>query len=821
MPTSIRNYVMACAAAIVLAVALSACGGSGGGPETGSMPPDDGVMQMDSFAGEWIGDWSNGARTVLHITSVSPDGQVTGTYRHQEPGDEPFVLELSPDGPINALVENGTLRFSFGQSTFEFAQTADNSLHFTFQFTPDTERVSVEMDRQMANIDDDMMPGDGDGMMPGDGDGMVTEYGHGLEASPLSSPTASSATDSLENLDGAETAFAPVSAPVKITSDDMGQAGVVLLEDDEEAYVESITHDGTAGYSVVFVVDGQKTQVDFEAADWSWTPGESDYYQKTVDGVVYGFAQFPLVAGDPVPKTVHRRYFQLFVWEKTGELRGYAALGALTPSQTLVSLGSATYEGHLIAERHNNFTDPNFREVRNWMWSELTLNADFSASEIMGRADTIWLQLLDGTWVQLPDTNTIAISNGNIDESRFHAEWAGQDTDTSSALEDSLRGFEGSMLGEFYGPGGEEVGGVLTGERAATDQVIHGRFGGESQQAAAARMAIQTAAGQDDGISASQDPAVYADSSSDTLASLLPDGNTAFAPITAALYRDWDNNEVGQPANGAAFVKSISSDGANGFNLTYVIDGRDTVLNFSADTWSDRWGSYNVNRRGGELDIWRFNDYWLWAHTGSFYDDPNDRTSGSSEFAYFDINGWQLSRTGDQFRGYSVYGAQTRPQNLPTGSATYYGRMSASVWLGDNSEPYPEDRQYVYGTVVLSADFDNSEVDGLIDDLYVQVGDFSTPSEAMGTGNSIDISNGVIADSGFTADWTAMDTDVNSAPEDSIRGFAGTMLGQFYGPEAEEVGGVMNGHRGPMGSLPDLYFNGAFGASQPDPNAQQ
>ena len=166
MPTSIRNYVMACAAAIVLAVALSACGGSGGGPETGSMQPDDGVMQMDSFAGEWIGDWSNGARTILHITSVSPDGQVTGTYRHQEPGDEPFVLELSPDGPINALVENGTLRFSFGQSTFEFAQTADNSLHFTFQFTPDAERVSVEMDRQMANIDDDMMPGDGDGMTP-------------------------------------------------------------------------------------------------------------------------------------------------------------------------------------------------------------------------------------------------------------------------------------------------------------------------------------------------------------------------------------------------------------------------------------------------------------------------------------------------------------------------------------------------------------------------------------------------------------------------------------------------------------------------------
>ncbi|MDD9993061.1 MAG: transferrin-binding protein-like solute binding protein [Rhodospirillales bacterium] len=662
-----------------------------------------------------------------------------------------------------------------------------------------------------------MPPGDGDGMMPGDG--MVTEYGHGLEASPLTSPTASSAADSLENLDQASTAFAPVSAPAKITADDMGQAGVVLLEDDEEAYVESVTHDGAAGYSVVFVVDGQKTQVDFEAADWSWTPGVSDYYQKTVDGTTYGLAHFPLVAGDPVPKTVHRRYFQIFAWE-TGELRGYAAHGVVTPSQTLVNLGSATYEGHLIAERHNNFTDPNFREVRNWIWSELTLNADFSASTITGSTGIMWLQLLDGTWVQVPDTNSIAISSGKIDENRFHAEWAGQDTDTSSALQDSLRGFEGSMLGEFYGPDGEEVGGVLTGERAATDQVIHGRFGGESQAAAAARMAVQTAAGRDNGISASQDAAVYADSSSDTLASLLPDGNTAFAPLSAAVYRDWDNSEFRVPANGAAFVKSISSDGANGFNVTYVIDGRASTIHFSADTWSDTGGAFNVNRRG-DNDLWRFNNYWFWSNSDAFTADPSDRTSGSSRFAYFDINGWVFNRTGDEYQAYSAYGAQTRPENLPAGSASYYGYMNAKIWLGDNSEPYPEDRINLYGTLALNADFDNSEVDGIIDQLALQAGDFSESPQAMGAGNSIGISNGVIADSGFTADWAGVDTDPNTPLDETVRGFAGTMLGQFYGPAAEEVGGVMNGHRGPMGSLPDLYFNGVFGASQPDPNDQQ
>ena len=660
---------------------------------------------------------------------------------------------------------------------------------------------------------------DGDGMMPGDGNGMETEYGHGLEASPLASPTASSSADSLENLDVAETAFAPVSAPVKITSDAMGQAGVVLLEDDEEAYVESITSDGAAGYSVVFVVAGAKTQVDFEAADWVVIPGEVDYYEKTVGSTTYGFAHAPLYAGDRAPKVVHRRYFQLFVWE-TGQSRGYAAHGVVTPSQSLVNLGSATYEGHLSAERHNNFTDPDFGAVREIMWGELTLNADFSAGAISGGVDNVWFRQPDGIWVQASDTNSIAISNGDIEGSRFHAEWAGQDTDTSSAQEDSLRGFEGSMLGEFYGPNGEEVGGVLTGERAATNQVIHGRFGGESQTAATARMTVQTAAGRDNGISVSQDPAVYADSSNDTLASLLPDGNTAFAPITAAIYRDWDNNEFRQPTNGAAFVRSISSDGANGFNVTYVIDGRESAIHFSADTWIEQWNSYNVSRRGGN-DVWRFNDHWLWTHTDSFHDDPSDRTSGSTEFAYFDINGWLLNRTGDEFRGYSVYGAQTRPENMPTGSATYYGRMSAGIWLGDNSEPYPEDRQWVYGTMELDADFDSSEVGGLINDLYAQIGDFSGQAEAMGSGNSIEISNGLIANGAFIADWAGMDTDANSAPGDTVRGYTGSMLGQFYGPAAEEVGGVMNGHRPPMGDLPDLYFSGAFGAAQPDPNDQQ
>ena len=384
-----------------------------------------------------------------------------------------------------------------------------------------------------------------------------------------------------------------------------------------------------------------------------------------------------------------------------------------------------------------------------------------------------------------------------------------QDTDTSSAMEYSMRGFEGSMLGEFYGPNGEEVGGVFNGERAATDQVINGRFGGETEASAAARAAVQTSAGREDGISASQDPAVYADSSSDSLSDLLPDGNTAFAPLSAAVRRDWNNYESTQPDEGSAFVKSISSDGANGFNVTYVINGRESAFHFTEDVWLGGYFELNTNYNGTTP-----HGYALWSQTDSF-GDPSDRTSGSSEFDYFDMSGWVVSVGDDSFEGYSTYGARTRPENLPTGSATYDGRIFARLWEGES--PDHQVSLNMDGHLVLNAVFDSSEITGQVDGLSTKSwGAFSDPYEPMAAGNTIDILNGMIAGGQFEADWAGNDTNVNSALEDSIRDFAGTMMGEFYGPNGEEVGGVLGGHRAAVSGTPGVYLHGAFGAKMQD-----
>ena len=205
MTTSKSKFLTTCAASVLLAVALSACGGGGGDPDPvtdmmpgdgdgdgdGMMPGDGGgAMQHEQFVGAWSADWPGGGRTELEITEVSSDGQVTGTFRHQERGREPIVLEFTPSGPsslgfssdglttlglapngtISITIENGILRFSYEGFTFEFTLTMDDTLELTVQSDSDTQSVTIVIDRQ---DDDGTMPGDGDGMMPGDGDDMM------------------------------------------------------------------------------------------------------------------------------------------------------------------------------------------------------------------------------------------------------------------------------------------------------------------------------------------------------------------------------------------------------------------------------------------------------------------------------------------------------------------------------------------------------------------------------------------------------------------------------------------------------------------------
>lgn len=84
-------------------------------------------------------------------------------------------------------------------------------------------------------------------------------------------------------------------------------------------------------------------------------------------------------------------------------------------------------------------------------------------------------------------------------------------------------------------------------------------------------------------------------------------------------------------------------------------------------------------------------------------------------------------------------------------------------------------------------------------------------------GNSIDISSTMIDEARFGADWVG-NGPMDVSPGQTLHGFAGRIIGEFYGPAAEEAGGVLSGRRAAMGSAGEQFITGGFSASQAAPD---
>ena len=325
------------------------------------------------------------------------------------------------------------------------------------------------------------------------------------------------------------------------------------------------------------------------------------------------------------------------------------------------------------------------------------------------------------------------------------------------------------------------------------------------------RLDRQRLAGLEGGLARSLQPSVYveAEADADTLANLLPSGETVFSTLSAAVWRDYQSRTSAPPDLGSAYVKSVSSDGAGGFRVTFVIDGRESLAHLPAHRFQ------TTLFQGGAQDS--LVAYSLWSWTDSFRadaDDPaaTDRTDGPSYYDYFDINGWQAGTSGTgNFRGFMTYGARTLPAELPSGGATYEGRLRAEVWDADASRWGTQ--TWVRGTVHLEANFDDGEMSGRIDALRVQPPG-ADAYQPLPDGNLIDIASTPIGESRFAAEWTGHGPDDNAMPHETIGGFTGTIIGEFYGPAAAEVGGVLSGRRA---ATPEQFLMGGFGGSQPSP----
>lgn len=324
------------------------------------------------------------------------------------------------------------------------------------------------------------------------------------------------------------------------------------------------------------------------------------------------------------------------------------------------------------------------------------------------------------------------------------------------------------------------------------------------------RLDRQRLAGLEGGLARSLEASVYAASADDTLANLLGGGEMVLSALSAAIRRDFLGADSGaaHPSLGGAYVKSVAGDGAGGFRVALVIDGRESVVHFRAEETNAR------NLALGEAED-NLTAYTLFPWTHSFRTDPNDpSTDGSYTYDYLDLKGWTAGAVAwNQIRGFVVYGARTRSENL-SGQAGYQGRVQAEFWNAD--DPNWNTQTRLLGTLHLQANLDAGEISGRIDGLLAQPPGTAT-YQPMADGNVIDIASTPIDAARFIAAWVGNDANVNAAPDETIRGFSGNLLGEFYGPAAEEIGGVIGGRRAATDSTPEQFLIGGFHGSQPDP----
>ena len=213
---------------------------------------------------------------------------------------------------------------------------------------------------------------------------------------------------------------------------------------------------GHEGYIITYYVDGTRSSYFFDDIAVNEIT--------VVDGVVSGYR---LRDDDP-----ERSYHDLGWWKIELDDGDYivaedAVFGYETRPEVLQALGSATYEGwwqSIFVKRE--FTSPD----QTGLYGSMTLNANLPEGEISGEVTDLYVRPSpqedpDRTDRYLSATNRIVISNGLISDSRFDADWEVQDENSAGAIDDSIRGFSGEMLGAFYGPNGEEIAGVVTGSR--------------------------------------------------------------------------------------------------------------------------------------------------------------------------------------------------------------------------------------------------------------------------------------------------------------------------------------------------------------------
>ena len=552
-----------------------------------------------------------------------------------------------------------------------------------------------------------------------------------------------------------------------------------------DAYVESLGFANVAdddgipfSLHVTYVVDGEEVTVQFTDADrddpdydFSWT--------KTMDGVEYwGW----LYKGNGAQEESNS-----FLSGLPG-YRLYSTGGIRTETADLPS-GTAVYEGGMRGDSH--LTNDPSSSGRESMSGSLRLTANFDAASLEGRISDLRIRPESPkprVWGSLPDTTWFMIDNGRIVDGQFTADLTGMDSNANASMNETVRGYEGGVLGEFYGPEAAEIGGVLNATR--NDRVMAGAFGGKMAGGTDTGMPgdNQIPTGPEGLVRSTATPVHWTGADSWETAGL----ETHYPVSSSNALRDWNDSTVtlgsgGLHAMSVAGTYEAASGGVEVI-VTYELDGGALyTLSFTTDDYLEDGGYWEKVIDGESHSFWYGED-----------------------FGNFATVGFDRCDEGVCLVSYGTIGARTEPARMPAGTATYSGSARADTWIKNEPSSSPN-RQRIYGILRLTADFAGSTLDGRITDIQVRRQTESNRSDWPDT-TYLAIHDGKIVDGQFTATLTGMDSNANASMDESLRGYEGGALGEFYGPAAEEVGGVFNASRD------DRVMVGRFGGAQFDPD---
>lgn len=266
---------------------------------------------------------------------------------------------------------------------------------------------------------------------------------------------------------------------------------------------------------------------------------------------------------------------------------------------------------------------------------------------------------------------------------------------------------------------------------------------------------------------------VIAKTANDTASNKLKDGTTALkANAVTSTAISYDGGKVN---------KAASSD----FSLKKNGNGVDLTVNGETITFSD--SDLTPEKDGWEKQKPDGSDY-----KGAYVFDADSAKSAldGTDKSYLQV--WQYeSWNGDKAtRGFAVIGAETDPQIVKSqANATYSGKALADTWMENDSR----ERAGVRGDLTLKADFQAGSVTGKIDKLEARTRGADTDDKwtawaAADTGANIEMTKAAISANGFS-DGKLVAHD----PSGEVGNLDGsTYSGRFYGPNAEQVGGVMS-----------------------------